>query len=311
MYTRIGGNVNELQQRIQAGCPGLFVTDLDGTLLSDRKEIDPENRAALQQLKNLGYVTAIATGRSNYSFLKLMADVGIDSTGGGLPIDYVIFSTGAGIMDYPSGTIIRSISLDGQDVQYVAGYLDNAGVDYMIHKPVPETRYFLYRQKSKVNPDFQTRLQLYGEFAAPLNRESFAGIEGATEILCIAAGTKGHKIAAKIGMDLKMFSVIKATSPLDGWSIWIEIFAAGVSKSRALSWLTDCLQIPRTRVCAVGNDYNDEDLLHWAGKSFVVSNSPSSLRECFPSVSSNNRHGVAEAVAGWIGEDSWKSAGLS
>ncbi len=50
---------------------------------------------------------------------------------------------------------------------------------------------------------------------------------------------------------------------------------------------------------AIGNDYNDLDLLDWAAQSFVVDNAPVDLKCRFQQVGSNNNGGVAEAVNHW------------
>lgn len=277
----------------------LFITDLDGTLLTDHRHISAGDLAALSSMQRAGIQVALATGRSNYSVATLLQKLGYAGPAGGFPVDYIIFSTGAGIMDYPGGRILRNVALTAKNVRLISGVLDQLGLDYMIHKPVPDTVHFLYTQKSQENPDFLTRLKLYKTFATTLTPASLANCTGATEVLCIAREECGHEIATQLSETFKQFSVIKATSPLDGKSLWIEIFAPTVSKSQAAAWLAEELLVKQQRVCAVGNDYNDEDLLRWAGKSFVVANSPSVLRSHFQSVASNNTGGVAEAASRW------------
>lgn len=279
---------------------GLFVVDLDGTLLTSERQIAEEDLKALTRLREMDYLIAIATGRSNYSFNQLMVKLGYSGHASSLPVDYVIFSSGAGIMDFPGNRLLKSHTLSPEDVRSTADYLEMSGLDYMIHKPVPDTRHFLYRRNGGDNPDFHTRLQMYGDFATPLSPESLDDFGGATQVLCIVPEHGGHEFAAEIKGILKQCSVIKATSPLDGKSIWIEIFAPTVSKSQAVKWLADSLGLKQNNICAVGNDYNDEDLLHWAGKSFIVANGPSSLKALFQSVASNDTGGVGEAVALWL-----------
>ncbi len=281
---------------------GLFVTDLDGTLLNDQKRIDPEDLAALARLRRMGILVVLATGRSNHSLAMLWQQLGYAGPRSGLPVDQVIFSTGAGIMDFQGGKLLRSLTLTGEDVRHISGVLEGWGLDYMIHKPVPETRHFLYSYHGRENPDFLRRLELYGEFATPISPAAVENFGGATEVLCIADRQTGHALAARISLTLRQFSVIKATSPLDGLSIWIEIFAPAVSKSRATAWLATRLGVARERVCAIGNDYNDEDLLHWAGNSFVVAKSPATMQALFPTVASNNGGGVSEAVNRWLAQ---------
>ena len=287
-------------------CKGLFVVDLDGTLLSSERQIASDDLLALARLQKMGYLTAIATGRSNYSFVQLITKLGFSDTESLLPVDYVIFSTGAGIIDFRRKKLLQSSSLSHKDVCYTADYLEKSGLDYMIHRPVPDTCHFLYSSNGGINPDFHLRLKMYGEFATPLSPETLNGFGDATEIICIVPGDRGHEVAAEIADTLKKYSVIKATSPLDGKSIWIEIFAPTVSKSQAVKWLADSLGLQQNNICAVGNDYNDEDLLHWAGQSFIVANGPPSLKALFQGVASNDNGGVGEAVDRWlIQNQSW------
>jgi len=279
---------------------GLFVVDLDGTLLNSKRKIAKNDLEALKHLQDMHYGIVIATGRSDYSFNKLMAQLGYCGHASSLPIDYVIFSTGAGIMDFPGNKLLQSFSLSPGDVRHIADFLNRSGLDFMIHRPVPNTKYFLYSSNGSDNPDFHTRLKMYGDFATLLSPESLRNCGGATQVLCIVPVERGHDIATEIAGDLRQCSVIKATSPLDGKSIWIEIFAPTVSKSMAVQWLSEAIGLQRNNICAVGNDYNDEDLLRWAGQSFIVANGPPSLKALFQSVASNDNGGVGEAVSRWL-----------
>ncbi len=279
---------------------GLFVTDLDGTLLNDHRQFSSNDLETLSRLREEGYLVAIATGRSNYSFEKHLANLGYSMGGSSLPVDYVIFSTGAGIMDFPGQKILEKSSLSSGDVQNIIEHLNLFKLDYMVHCPVPNTRFFLYHCFGSDNPDFHTRLSMYSDFAKVFSPEFVAACDGATEVLCIVPEKSGHQVAVQLAEIFKEFSVIKATSPLDHKSIWIEIFSAKVSKSQAVSWLADHLSISRENICAVGNDYNDVDLLRWASRKYVVANSPMSLKSEFETVASNKESGVTEAVARWL-----------
>lgn len=279
---------------------GLFVTDLDGTLLNDAKRFTAVDLAALRWLRQAGVRIVLATGRSNHSLARLLEGSVGPGTGTNLPLDYLVFATGAGIMEFPSGRVCRSVSLGAQEVQYIVSVLKHKKLDFMVHRPVPDTVHFLHSPPSSDNPDFLRRLQLYRDFATPLSADLLDNLKGATEVLCIASEDTGHGLADELAGIFGQFSVIKATSPLDHKSLWIEIFAASVCKSAAVRWLTEEIGIARDSVCAVGNDYNDLDLLSWAGKSFVVANSPASLRASFPVVASNNNGGVAEAAVRWL-----------
>ena len=59
------------------------------------------------------------------------------------------------------------------------------------------------------------------------------------------------------------------------------------------------LDIDKAHVLAVGNDYNDLDLLEWAGTAFLVDNAPDMLKNRCVSVASNDQGGVSEAIHLW------------
>lgn len=284
-------------------CKGLFVTDLDGTLLTDNLGLNRKDLETLSDLSSQHIVNVIATGRSYFSFNKLMQSLGCLSPDTPLAVDYVVFSTGAGIMDFPAGEIRKSFSLPHEQVVKVSAYLEDRGIDYMIQKPVPDTNHFIYSSHGEKNPDFHARIDLYGEFASPMTNQSLLYFGDATQLLCIVPQERGFEVANEIGQQFQDLSVIKATSPLDNKSIWIEIFSPGVSKSQAVRWLAEGLDLQSGDICAVGNDYNDEDLLHFAGSSFVTDNSPALLKKKFSTVGSNNNNGVSEAALYWLNDN--------
>lgn len=277
----------------------LFITDFDGTLLTDDKTISREDITTLANLRQKKILTAIATGRSVYSFEKALTDMGMEKQF--LPIDYLIFSTGAGIMEFPRGRVIYQKALPVSAVGEITDYLDHGKLDYMVHRSIPDTHHFLYKSHGTDNPDFYARLSIYKAYAVPLD-PGYCHREPATEVLAIIPGKMAVGLLKQIKKDLSRFSVIHATSPLDKTSFWIEIFHEGVSKSSSVSWLVKGLGLNRKNVLSVGNDYNDQDLLAWSGNGYVVENAPARLKQMFKTVSSNNLSGVSDAVtqSGWL-----------
>jgi len=271
----------------------LFVTDFDGTLLTDEKKITPEDLETLAGLREDQTVTAIATGRSLFSFNRALDAMGLSRKD--LPVDYLIFSTGAGIYSMEQDTIIQSYALTKSDVRKIIAYFEGLGLDYMVHKAIPDTPCFLFKSHGRPNPDFDHRIRLYSSLGNPLEKDADL-YEFATEVLSIVPGGMNNGEVAGIQRDLEAFSVILATSPLDHESAWIEVFHKKVSKSRSVAWLARQLDINRENVVAIGNDYNDQDLLEWSGKSFLVQNGPEDMKSRFRVVGSNNECGVSQAA---------------
>ena len=94
-------------------------------------------------------------------------------------------------------------------------------------------------------------------------------------------------------------SIIRATSPFDHASTWVEIFPAGVSKATTGRWLCEFLGVPLDKTMAIGNDYNDLDLLEMSPHPYVVANAPDELTGRFTTVADNDHDGVAMALGTW------------
>jgi len=270
---------------------GLFVCDFDGTLLRSDRSFSDTDLDALVRLGEIGIIRAVATGRSLYS----INTVSISE----LPVDYILFSSGAGIIRHPDGPIIRKASLEPEEVSRAIEILRAHHLDFMVHHPIPDNHIFSYVESTPDNPDFRNRIELYHQFAKPLET-STDGFGNATQLLAILPPADNRAAIAKLENALPGFNIIRTTSPLDGQSTWIEIFPTTVSKSLTAEWLSATNGLSADRALSVGNDYNDLDLLEWAGCSFVVDNAPHDLKSRFPVVASNDDCGVAEAISRWL-----------
>ncbi len=270
---------------------GLFITDFDGTLLRTDRTLAEKDLETLERLGRMNIVRVIATGRSLYSLNRA-----VDSS---LPIDYIIFSTGAGIMKYPEGNLLRKVDLDPDAVRSTIKTLMDAELNFMVHRPVPDNHQFAYWSFRTDETDFFRRIELYKECSWPLDGD-YDGFGAAAQLLAVVSNGRVTELLDSLRNRLPKLTIIRTTSPLDGKSTWIEFFHPEVSKSRAADWLAAQLGIHRKNTLSVGNDYNDLDLLEWADRRYVVDNAPQELKDRFPVVSSNNHCGVNEAVNIWL-----------
>lgn len=279
----------------------LFITDFDGTLLTDEKTIHPKDISTLEKLQQKGVVTAIATGRSLYSFEKALTLLQTSRKLDRLPVDYLLFSTGAGILEFKTGQIIYKKEISSSGLGPITDYFDCRKTDYMIHAAIPHTRNFVYRSFGRDNPDFYHRIKMYEKYARTL-KNGHPYSHPATEVLAIVPRQKGFGVVESAAEKLSGFSVIHATSPLDHESIWIEVFHKDVSKSRTAGVLAQKIGGRPEDTASVGNDYNDQDLLDWSGAGFMVENGPGLLKSRYTPVSSNNQCGVTQAAmqTGWM-----------
>lgn len=263
----------------------MVVTDLDGTLLDDAQQVSEMDWRTLERLERSGIVRVIATGRNYFSAKKVLTP--------NFPIDYLIFASGAGLIHWAEKELLFRHEIPAEQVIEISNYLIRNNIDFMIHKPLPDSHHFLYHYSGAHNPDFTQRVELYSEYAAPLNSH-LAKFGPASQFITIIP--KEIHLLDQMKKDLVDFKVIRATSPLDRKTMWVEIFPATVSKARAAQWLCRRLQIRKNHVLAVGNDYNDLDLLCWAEHSYLVANAPDDIKDRFKLTASNGESGFSRVV---------------
>ena len=265
----------------------MLVSDFDGTLFTREKGISSQDLALFRELPELGIIRTIATGRSLYSLERALPK--------NFPLDYLIFSSGAGIMEYRTGKLLKSFSLSPEAVDPLSRVFIERKLDFMIHLPIPENHKFYYHPSGNRNDDFFRRIELYKECAEPLEGNYQ---KPATQFIIIEpADSPLHDEMEELLSD---FTVIRTTSPLDGSSLWIEVFPKEVSKSQGTKWLLNFIQLEDSKILALGNDYNDKDLLLWAASKYIVPDAPQSLLSLFPTLETREESFVYAAVNRWI-----------
>jgi HAD superfamily hydrolase (TIGR01484 family) len=269
----------------------MVVTDLDGTLLGPDKQISAADLATLEELGRCGVLRIVATGRSLFSALRVL--------GPRVPIDFLVHTSGAGIVTWPGQRSIHVRHMPGEVAGQLAERLVALRTDFMLHQAIPDNHHFFMHQSSSYNADFDRRVQLYARYATRLTLP-LRGVSAMCQAVVIEPSEQPSR-RDELGQALADFRVIRATSPLDHVSTWLEVFPLGVGKSLASERLR--AEAPtRGGVCvAIGNDYNDLDLLDWADLPFVVENAPADLRARYTNVSSNAASGFSDAVRRALG----------
>jgi HAD superfamily hydrolase (TIGR01484 family) len=264
---------------------GIVITDLDGTLLGSRHQLAAEDRRTLEELGQGGILRVVSTGRSLYSALSVLPE--------DAPIDFLCHSSGAGILRWGDRQPLRSVNMANAEAALLAGELVQRQLCFMLHFAIPNGHYFHLHRGRHAIADFERRLERYAAFASPLPL-SLTSLPEMSQALVIEPPST--LVFAELGRALPGFQVIRTTSPFDGESTWIEIFPRGVNKATAAAWLCESLGRAGLSCMAVGNDYNDLELLQWAHHSYVVGNAPPELKARYATVASNDAGGFSAAV---------------
>jgi Cof subfamily protein (haloacid dehalogenase superfamily) len=276
-----------------------IVSDLDGTILpakdygktnaalaDNTSRISPKVIEKLNCLQETKKVRIIATGRTLFAVYRVLPT--------DFPLDYLIFSSGAGIMRWNDKQFIHTNHLTGDDVRKIASYLRKHNINFCIQKEIPDNHHFFYTNIPPLPTDFVKRVDVFKEFGTLITNDTELNLQ-ATQFLLIPDENR-LDLLEQICRDLSEYSVIRATSPYNQATTWIEIFPKHVNKGTSLIWLLNELKIDMEQCAGLGNDYNDIDFLDLCGKSYVVGNAPDTLKQRYKTVATDVNCGFCEFV---------------
>lgn len=263
----------------------MLVVDYDGTLASSDSFVDSKTKEKLRLAGELGVIRVINTGRSLFSIRNVIDD--------DFPIDYIIFSAGIGIFDWKKKKLLVAHSFNPDDTKRIYKYLCDFKYDFMVQLPVPDNHYFHHFGDLQKNSDFKSRVSSYESYGIkPIS--ACPEISSQFVVICL----EGSDYYETIKRRFKHVNVVKATSPINHKSIWVELLPPNVSKASGVEFLSSKLGVDRKKIVAVGNDYYDLDMLKYVDSknAYVVSNAPDQMKPLFNNILSNDESAVAELI---------------
>lgn len=263
----------------------IIFTDLDGTILPHHQGISATDLETFNILKETDVIKVIATGRSLNSLKKAIS---LD-----FPIDYAIFSSGSGIINWHTQEIIKDYSLLQEDIQQIAHILLQLDYNFLIYDVIPHNHYFQYYNSNYIPADFTRYLTKYQQFARPFQGDFLN--QKATQMLTMLESLEQFNYLYSLLEKLNI-KIVRATSPIDYQTIWMEFFHAEVSKGNAAYFLCQKLGIEAMYSLGIGNDFNDIDLLNFTHHSYVVANAPLELKQRYKTTKSVNQSGFSDIV---------------
>lgn len=266
----------------------LLATDMDGTLLNEKKEISTENEKAINHALEMGKNVIFSTGRSlsetqpYFAAFPKMRYLLCES--GALLYDMrqhkilnreiIQPSVTEKILEYTVGRdVFLQIMLEGKSIfqEGILSQLEHYQNDHLRE---------VFRDTGTFCPDVIAYCREYGWQA---------------EKICIYhASPEQRDITLQ---HLRHLPITMAFSEKTS----LEITPAGVNKGTALKKLCEQLDIDIQQVIAVGDAPNDYAILKIAGLAVAMGNAVDSVRQiCQTVVADNEHHGVKEAIERYL-----------
>lgn len=248
----------------------MIVTDLDGTLLKDDKNISTYTETIIKQLRNSGILFALATARPIRAVKTFLPRLSYDAA---------IFHNGAVVMDHE--ILLKNLGIKNP------GKLVNS----ILHD----------------NPDYKIAVEsndmMYSNFNAG---EIWSGID---YIKTTDFKELGHSYAEKIIVNTHPEAINTLTQyitddlyMLPSENRIITIHNIQSTKMNGIKTLAEHYDISPSQIAAFGDDYNDIDMLKSCGIGVAVDNALPEVKAAAKEITeSNEQDGVAKWIERFLG----------
>ncbi|MGA2571168.1 MAG: HAD-IIB family hydrolase [Terracidiphilus sp.] len=252
----------------------LVAIDMDGTLLPALAHAIPERNArALRAAQQAGITVAIATGRRPAYTVPLLEGLGLRA-------DTPILASNGAVTCTLSGDTIDRCHMEARVARGLCGLFRPFGsVVFTFNRPgrgelVVEDLDLAHRSIAlwvEANRDAI-------EVVKPLEK---ALVDGDDPIQGMVAGgverMKAAEDALKASEWRTQCECVRTEYPARDLSI-LDLLPPGISKGWALERLAARLGVDRKETMAIGDNWNDADMLEWAGQGIVMANAAAELR---------------------------------
>ena len=263
----------------------MVVTDLDGTLLNNKKQVSEANVKAIQNLKDQNITFVMATGRSDVmtrAYTKQLKNV-----------DIVIGCDGAVIRNIRTGEILCENHLRSEICHTTFEICKKYGLQYYVFakdelvSDDPQNERFLIHQKfnQTVEEDEEIPMQIVDDLNEYVNDHIIYKI------------VVSHNDTSYLD---KVAEVVKKETDADAIRSGKKVLAVkarGVSKAEAIKKLAQKLGILIKDIIAFGDEVNDIEMLTLVGLGIAMENADDVVKEAADQIAgSNDQDGVGKEL---------------
>lgn len=267
----------------------LIAIDIDGTLLTSRREVSPGTLRALRRAVSAGKRVALCTGRSLNSGRVAAEQVPPSTT--------QIFHSGALILETLGGPLLRAVNMPRDLATELVDFCRSRGHDPLVYEPVPESRYIWFERPRSANGWRERYLEANADKAFQVDGLDEVLTRDPAQIAVAGRGSSMHELEAELAEYGDRIGIILSRSTLVGDYWCMEIVPAGVSKAKALAFLGERYGIGAERMISIGDNFNDLDMIQFAGLGVAMGNAPDAVRRAADLVApTNDADGVAHVI---------------
>lgn len=259
----------------------MIAIDIDDTLINDDKQVTEGTKQALAAAIASGVVVTLATGRMYASARSIAQQLSLN-----VPL---ITYQGSLVKNAIDGNVLYERTVPAAAAQLIFDYCERNGLHLQLY--LDDQLYVKERNDKAVAYAELSRIP----FIVEPDFKSLAG-KPSTKLLLIDEPDKLDLVAAELRGLLGQQVHITKSKPH-----FLEITHAEGTKGHALAHLADHFGFDLEKVIAVGDSWNDREMLETAGLGVAMGNAVDSLKAIADYVTlSNNEDGVKHVVDKFI-----------
>jgi Cof subfamily protein (haloacid dehalogenase superfamily) len=254
----------------------LIALDVDGTLLNDQYELTEVTKRTVRDVYEAGATIVLCTGRSPVNTMPLMEELGLQGT--------LITHNGAATVRSTDKRIVHQFPFAIDQLSDVVQYCR----DRQVHLDVC-TPFHLYVEGELSDAE----AAMYRKFMLePTRMDDVLALDEAPVKFTVFGDKQTMNRVEEDWRNMRLPLTV-----LRSGDFFLDIMHPEATKGNALRRLADSLGIERSQVMAIGNYFNDTEMIRFAGLGIAMDNSPEEVkREADAVTASNNEDGVHLAL---------------
>lgn len=252
-------------------------SDIDGTLINSSHMITEKTKLAVQKATSLGVPFVLVSARMPSGILPLQRELQIESP--------IICYSGSLVIDCRSNTTIFSKGLPQENV---------IGIHETVKSKFSNIHMSIYSHDQWVveNPQDEWVVQeqdITGAQPVQVNFKSFINTcPEVHKILCMGPAKEIDKLEKVLKKDNAALNIYKSKDT------YLEIMPGDASKSKAIQQILNQYHFKKEEVMAIGDNFNDIDMLKFAGLGIAMGNAPDEVKKHANQVTcSNDEEGLS------------------
>lgn len=262
----------------------MIVLDLDDTLLRDDHTISPRTKEALMTAQEKGVKVVLASGRPTFGMRNVAKELRLEEYG-----SFILSFNGAKIINCKTNEEIFSSTLSPEIVHNL--FEISKTEDVWIHTYIGDD---IVTEEN--NPYTKIEGEITGMPIIEVADFKTAVKEPVVKVLMNKEAERLVEVEKKLQKQLEGQLSVMRSKPF-----FLEFTEHGVTKGTSLNQLIQKLGIKREEVIAMGDSYNDQAMIEFAGLGVAMGNAPDDIKEIANYVTDTNMNdGVAKVVEKFV-----------